>query len=93
MSTQFNAITENGQCALLLQKEQRSVRTSRALPTGDAFGSSAFRFWNELFGGLAGSSDLCLEDDMTFAGSEGFRSCACADFFRPFGVLVVSVLI
>ncbi len=92
MSIQFNAITENGQCTLLLQKEQGSVRALRALPTGDTFGSPPL-FLNELFGSLAGSFDLRLEDDMTFAGSESFRPCAGADLFRPFGVLVVSVLI
>src|SRR6266536_3344395 len=44
MSIQFNAITENGQCTLLLQKEQGSARASRALPTGDAFGSPPLFF-------------------------------------------------
>ena len=92
MSIQFNAITENGQCTLLPQKEQGSARTSPALPTGDAFGSPPL-LSNELFGSLAGSFDLRLEDNMTFAGSESFRRCASADLFRPFSVLVVSVLI
>jgi hypothetical protein len=50
-------------------------------------------FSNELFGSLAGSFDLRLEDDMTLAGAEGFRRCARAYALRPFGVLVVSVLI
>jgi len=92
MSIQFNAITENGQCTLLPQKEQGSARTSPALPTGDAFGSPPL-FFEQLFGSLAGSFDLRLEDDMTFAGSESFRPCAGADLFRPFGVLVVWILI
>ena len=92
MSIQFNAITENGQCTLLLQKEQGSARTSRAIPIGDAFGSPPL-FFEQLFGSLAGSFDLRLEDDMTFVGSESFRRRAGADLFRPFGVLVVSVLI
>jgi hypothetical protein len=85
MSIQFNAITENGQCALLLQKEQGNAHVSRL--------GLGFRFWNELFGGLSGSFDLRLEDDMTFAGSESFRRCAYANLFRPFGILVVWVLI
>ena len=92
MSIQFSHITENGQCALLLQKEQGSARASRALVTGDALGLRLC-FSNELFGSLAGSFDLRLEDDMTFAGSKSFGRCAGADLFRPFGVLVVSVLI
>ena len=92
MSIQFNAITENGQRALLLQKNSGAC-APRVLPIGDAFGSPAFLFWNELFGGLSGSFDLRLEDDMTFAGSESFRRCAYANLFRPFGVLVVWVLI
>src|SRR5213595_1203698 len=44
MLIQFNAITENGQCTLLLQKEQGSARALRALPTGDAFGSPPLFF-------------------------------------------------
>ena len=92
MSIQFNAITENGQCTLLLQKERESARALRAPPQVTRLGLRLC-FSNELFGSLAGSFDLRLEDDMTFAGSESFRRCAGADLFRPFGVLVVSVLI
>ena len=50
-------------------------------------------FFDELLGSFAGFLDLRLEDDVTFAGSESFRRCACADLFRPLGVFVVSVLI
>ena len=86
MSIQFNAITENGQCALLLQKEQGNAHVSRL--------GLGFRFWNELFGSrLSGFFDLRLEDDMTFARSESFRRCPYANLFRPFGILVVWVLI
>jgi hypothetical protein len=60
---------------------------------GDAFGCPSFCFSKELLGSLAGCLDLRLEDDVTFAGPESFRRCAGADLFRPFGVLVVWVLI
>ena len=69
----------------VIAKEQGNAHVSRL--------GLEFRFWNELFGGLSGSFDLRLEDDVTFAGSESFRRRAYANLFRPFGVLVVWVLI
>lgn len=42
--------------------------------------------------GLAGRCDSSLERD-AMTGSGRFRGYACADLFRPFGVLVVWVLI
>ena len=68
------------------------MKTANALSLQKRLGFRRL-FSNELFGRLAGSFDLRLEDDMTFVGSKGFRRCAGADLFRPFGVLVVSVLI
>ena len=86
----LGACDNGGRCA---SNFLGSARASGALPRGDAFKSPAVVFSNELLGSLAGSLDLRLEDDLTFARSESFRRCACADHFRVLSVLVVSVLI
>ena len=63
----LGACDNGGRCA---SNFLGSARASGALPRGDAFKSPAVVFSNELLGSLAGSLDLGLEDDITFAGSE-----------------------